>query len=64
MSSSFSPDPRRTPTERLRDRLTKQVSMMSPVPESPAKVADLAPICREEHASEISESEQKGIRLS
>ena len=44
ISSSFSPDPRRTPTVLFLERLTKHVSIMSPVPDKPVSVADLAPI--------------------
>ena len=44
ISSSFSPDPRRTPTVLFLERFTKHVSMMSPVPDRPVIVAGLAPI--------------------
>mmetsp|Transcript_35403 Transcript_35403/g.56930 ORF Transcript_35403/g.56930 Transcript_35403/m.56930 type:complete len:354 (+) Transcript_35403:195-1256(+) len=47
--SSDSPRPRRTPTVRFRLRLTKQVSMMSPVPDSPDSVSGLAPILPASH---------------
>ena len=49
MSSRDSPLPSRTPTVRLRDRFTKHVSMMSPVPDSPASVSGLAPILDASH---------------
>lgn len=44
MSSSFSPEPKRTPTVRFLDRLTKHVSIMSPVPDRPVIVVGFAPI--------------------
>lgn len=44
ISSRFSPDPRRTPTVRFLERLTKHVSIMSPVPDKPVIVVDFAPI--------------------
>lgn len=44
ISSSCSPDPRRTPTVLFLERLTKHVSIMSPVPDRPVIVAGLAPI--------------------
>lgn len=44
ISSRFSPDPSRTPTVLFRERLTKHVSIMSPVPERPVIVVGFAPI--------------------
>eukprot|EP00041_Stephanoeca_diplocostata_P016445 m.324017 g.324017 ORF g.324017 m.324017 type:complete len:308 (+) comp20366_c0_seq1:370-1293(+) len=43
ISSSFSPCPSRTPTVRFREAPPKQVSMRSPMPDSPARVASFAP---------------------
>jgi hypothetical protein len=45
ISSSFSPAPRRKPTVLFLDRLTKQVSIMSPDPDKPDKVVAFPPIC-------------------
>lgn len=42
--SSFSPEPRRSPTVLFRERLTKHVSMMSPDPDKPERVVGFAPI--------------------
>lgn len=42
--SSFSPEPRRSPTVLFRERLTKHVSMMSPDPDRPERVVGFAPI--------------------
>ena len=44
MSLSDSPAPSLTPTVRFLERFTKQVSIISPVPDSPARVVDFAPI--------------------
>lgn len=44
ISSSVSPEPNRTPTVLFLERLTKHVSIMSPVPDKPDIVVDLAPI--------------------
>lgn len=44
ISSSFSPEPRRSPTFLFRERLTKHVSMMSPEPDKPERVVGFAPI--------------------
>lgn len=44
ISSSFSPNPRRTPTILFLERFTKHVSMMSPVPDKPVMVVGFAPI--------------------
>lgn len=52
ISSRFSPDPRRTPTVRFLERLTKHVSMMSPVPDRPVIVVDFAPIFIEKRAEQ------------
>ncbi len=49
IASSDSPRPRRTPTVRLRDRLTKQVSMMSPTPDRPDSVTGSAPMRSASH---------------
>mmetsp|Transcript_77256 Transcript_77256/g.202698 ORF Transcript_77256/g.202698 Transcript_77256/m.202698 type:complete len:233 (+) Transcript_77256:236-934(+) len=49
MDSMGSPCPRRMPTLRLRERSPKQVSKMSPMPESPATVCGLAPIFTASH---------------
>lgn len=46
MSSSFSPDPRRTPTVLFLERFTKQVSIISPIPDRPVIVVGFAPIFR------------------
>lgn len=46
MSSSFSPDPRRTPTVPFLERFTKHVSIMSPIPDRPVIVVGFAPIFR------------------
>mmetsp|Transcript_15084 Transcript_15084/g.25533 ORF Transcript_15084/g.25533 Transcript_15084/m.25533 type:complete len:277 (-) Transcript_15084:999-1829(-) len=42
--AKLSPAPSLTPTDRLRDKLTKHVSMMSPTPAGPDNVAFFAPI--------------------